>query len=277
MSLGGKVEVSGRVVLVTGAAQGMGKLWARHFARDGARLALWDLNKAGVEETGGMLRELGGDVVTDVVDVTDAARVREAAGRLKAKMGPVDVLVNNAGVVVGGPFDDVPEEKQALVLDVNLKGMLFVTKAILPQMVERGKGHVINVSSASGFIGVPFMPAYTASKWGVIGFTESLRLEMELLGRKDIRFTLFCPSYVDTGMFKGVKAPTLVPLLSPEDAVEKGYSAFRRGAYMIREPFMVKLTPALRALLPLPVFDRVSRTLGVTTSMKEWTGRDKKG
>ena len=117
------------------------------------------------------------------------------------------------------------------------------------------------------------MPTYAASKWGVIGFTESLRLEMELLGHTGIRFTLFCPSYVDTGMFKGVRAPLLVPLLTPEKAVAQGYAGFLRGEYMVRVPLVVKFTPALKALLPRKVFDRVSDLLGVTTSMKGWTGR----
>jgi NAD(P)-dependent dehydrogenase (short-subunit alcohol dehydrogenase family) len=280
-----RVDVAGKVVLITGAARGMGKLWAEHFARDGARLVLWDLDGEELERTAAQLRTAGvagrgrrsggsgaTEVRTAVVDVTDRARVHEEATATAAGFGPVDIVVNNAGIVAGGRFEEMPEAKLAAVLDVNLKSLVFLHKAFLPQMLERGAGHFINVSSASGFIGVPYMPTYAASKWGVIGFTESLRLEMELAGHTGIRFTLFCPSYVDTGMFKGVRAPLLVPLLTPEKAVQQGYAGFRRGEYMVRVPLMVRFTPALKALLPQKVFDSVSEILGVTTSMKNWRG-----
>lgn len=281
-----RVDVAGKVVLITGAARGMGKLWAEHFARDGARLVLWDLDQAELEKTAAELQPRSGrkqgrwrradrppsDVRTAVVDVTDSRRVHEEAAATAAEFGPVDVVVNNAGIVAGGKFEEMPEAKLAAVLDVNLKSLVWLHKAFLPQMLARGTGHFVNVSSASGFIGVPYMPTYAASKWGVIGFTESLRLEMELAGHMGIRFTLFCPSYVDTGMFRGVRAPLLVPLLTPEKAVQQGYAGFRRGEYMVRVPLMVRFTPALKALLPQKVFDSVSEILGVTTSMRDWRG-----
>ncbi len=296
-----RVDVAGKVVLITGAARGMGKLWAERFADDGARLVLWDLDGAELERTAEELGKRarfgsgrsvagrrhrgggrgpsvgnGGDssmLRTAVVDVTDSARVHAEAVATAAQFGPVDVVVNNAGIVAGGKFEEMPDHKLTAVLDVNLRSLVYMHKAFLPQMLAKGSGHFINISSASGFIGVPFMPTYAASKWGVIGFTESLRLEMELLGHTGIRFTLFCPSYVDTGMFKGVRAPLLVPLLTPEKAVAQGYAGFLRGEYMVRVPLVVKFTPALKALLPRKVFDRVSDLLGVTTSMKGWTGR----
>jgi len=281
-----QVDVAGKVCLITGAARGMGRLWAEHFARDGARLVLWDLDQAELERTAAELRQDGGrgrgrcsssprgqEVRTAVVDVTDSRQVHSEAVATAAELGPVDIVVNNAGIVAGGKFEEMPEAKLAAVLDVNLKSLVYMHKAFLPQMLTRGGGHFINVSSASGFIGVPYMPTYAASKWGVIGFTESLRLEMELLGHSGIRFTLFCPSYVDTGMFKGVRAPLLVPLLTPEKAVAQGYAGFRRGDYMVRVPLMVRFTPALKALLPQKVFDGISDFLGVTTSMQKWKGR----
>ncbi len=117
------------------------------------------------------------------------------------------------------------------------------------------------------------MPAYAARKWAVIGMTESLRLEMELEGHKGIKFTLFCPSYVDTGMFDGVKPPLLAPILTPEIAVKRAYKAFRKGEYIILEPLIVKFTPALKALLPTTVFDRISNVLGISKSAKGVHGR----
>jgi NAD(P)-dependent dehydrogenase (short-subunit alcohol dehydrogenase family) len=264
------VEVKDRTVLITGAARGMGKLWAERFSAHGAAVALWDVDRKALAATAAGLRSRTARVFTDTVDVTDA--VEQAASRVEERFRPVDILVNNAGIVAGGPFLDVPAERHAAVLDVNVKGVLLVARAVLARMVRRRSGHILNISSAAGFIGTPYMAAYCASKWGVIGLTEALRLEMELLGHTGIRFALFCPSYVDTGMFTGVKPPLLVPLLSPEEAVRRGYEAFVRGTYMIQEPLLVKATPALRALLPTPVFDRVARRLGVTTAMREWKG-----
>jgi short-subunit dehydrogenase len=106
-----------------------------------------------------------------------------------------------------------------------------------------------------------------ASKWGVIGFTESLRYE---LAHRPIGFTLFCPSFVDTGMFAGARPPLFTRMLTPEVAVDRAYEGFRRGEYLIVEPFMAKLTPALKGLLPTWLFDVLARTLGVTRSMEAW-------
>jgi len=268
-----KPTIKGSNCLVTGGARGMGKLWAERFAGDGARVVLWDLDEAELERTATGLRNKGVSVFTQVVDVTDRERVYAAAKEVATSFGPIDILVNNAGVVSAGPFLDMPDEKLALTIDVDLKALMWTMKAFLPAMLAKGRGWILNVSSASGFIGVPYMPAYAASKWGVLGLTDSLRLEMGLSGHKEIGFSVFCPSYVDTGMFDGVKAPRLVPILSPEEAVRRGYKAFCRGEYVIVEPLVAKITPALKTLLPRPIFDAVTGILGVTTSMKQWTGR----
>lgn len=268
-----KVEVSGATVVITGGARGMGRLWARAFGADGARLVLWDIDEGMLQETGEEFKRKGWPVYTQKVDVTKRSAVYAAAKKVAQEFGVVDILVNNAGVVEAGNFLEVPDKKLEATIDVDLKALLWTSKAFLPGMIARNRGAIFNISSASGFIGVPYMPAYAASKWGVIGLTESLRLEMELGGHTGVRFALFCPSYVDTGMFKGVKPPRYVPILSPEEAVRRGYKGFVQGKYLIVEPLVAKFTPAFKALLPRPVFDFVNAYLGVTTSMKSWTGR----
>jgi short-subunit dehydrogenase len=251
----------------------MGLLWAEHLVKDGAKVVLWDLDGAELERAAGHIRGLGGEVLTQVVDVTDRQAVYAAAKDAASKTGSIEILINNAGIVAAGKFLEMPDEKLDATIDVDVKALLWTMKAFLPAMLERGAGHIINISSASGFIGVPYMPAYAASKWAVIGMTESLRLEMELEGHTGIKFTLFCPSYVDTGMFAGVKPPLLAPILTPEIAVKRAYKGFRKGEYLILEPFIVKFTPALKALLPRSIFDRVSDVLGVTQSAKGVHGR----
>ena len=267
-----KVEVRGRVCLVTGGARGMGKLWAEHFAADGARLVLWDMDAEGLEQTAAEFRARGWPVYTQTVDVAKRSRVYAAAAQVAEEFGTVDILVNNAGIVAAGKFLETKDERLEATINVDLIALMWTSKAFLPGMIEKGAGHIINISSAAGFIGVPYMPAYCAAKWGVLGMTEALRLEMKTLGHKGIGFTVFCPSFVATGMFRGAKPPLLTPMLEPEEAVKKGYEGFRRGQYVIKEPFMVKLTPALQAILPYQVFDTVSDLFNATTSMAAWKG-----
>lgn len=263
-------DVQGKTALVTGGASGMGALWARHLAEDGANLVLWDLNLEAAQSTAESLRPKGVDVLVQRVDVANREAVYQAALKVKAETGGVDVLVNNAGIVFSRPFLETPDEHLSATIDVDLKAPIWTMKAFLPTMIERNAGHIVNISSASGFIGVPLMPAYVAAKWGVIGLTESVRYELKQMGKTGVQFTLFCPSYVDTGMFEGARPPRLTKMLKPEDAVARAYDGFKRDEYLILEPFLAKITPALKGILPTKLFDRIADLLGVTTSMQEW-------
>lgn len=263
------IDVKGKTALITGGAKGMGRLWARHFARDGANLVLWDINAEGLDQAAEELRGQV-DVMTQVVDVSDRKQIYQAAMKVQAETGGVDILVNNAGIVFSKPFLETPDEKLNATIDVDLKAILWTMKAFLPRMLELNAGHIINISSASGFVGVPRMPAYVASKWGVIGLTESVRLEVRAMKKDGVGFTLFCPSFVDTGMFEGAKAPLLTPVLSPEAAVRIAYDGFRDSKYMITAPWMVSLTPAIKGLLPAKLFDVISDLFGANTAMDGW-------
>lgn len=265
-------DIRTKLALVTGGAMGMGKLWCRHLAADGARLAIWDVNAQALEATAKELTAGGAEVHTAVVDVRKRQAVYDEAAKLAAEAGPVEILINNAGIVSAAPLLEHDDDKLQATIDINLTALLWTIKAVLPHMLAQDRGHIVNVSSASGFLGVPFMPAYTASKWGVIGLTESLRLELKQLGKTGVRWTLFCPSFVTTGMFEGAKPPLLTPFLSPEQAVAIAYRAFKRDRYLVKAPFMVKMTPLLGSLLPTPLFDLVAEAFGVTGSMREWKG-----
>ncbi len=269
-------DVQGKTALITGGAMGMGLLWARRFAADGVNLVLWDIK---AEEMARAAEELRGqvDVMTQVVDVSEREQIYKAAVKVQAETGGVDILVNNAGIVFAKPFLETPDEHISATIDVDLKALFWTMKAFLPRMLELNSGHIINISSASGFIGVPRMPAYVASKWGVIGLTESVRLEVRAMHKDGVGFTLFCPSFVDTGMFEGAKAPLLTPILTPDEAVRIAYEGFRDGKYMITAPWMVGLTPALKGLLPSRLFDTISDLFGATSSMDEWKDTRHKG
>jgi all-trans-retinol dehydrogenase (NAD+) len=148
-----------------------------------------------------------------------------------------------------------------------------VVHAFLPAMVERGSGHVVNLASASGYIGNPRMSVYASSKWGVLGWSESLRIEMDALNT-GVQVTAVCPSYIDTGMFDGVRAPKLVPLLKTDDVVNRMLKDISRNKTMINMPFMVRFVPFLKAVLPGRMFDRLAgNVLGVYRSMDTFEGR----
>lgn len=265
-------DVKGARVLITGGARGMGLLWAERFLADGASVMLWDRDKAALDRAAlGLVARYPGKVAAAAVDVSDPAAVRKAAASGCPK--GVDVLVNNAGIVAGGKFAETADERDKAVVDVNLMACIWTMKAFLPGMIERRRGHVVNIASAAGFLGTPYMAPYSASKWGLVGLTEAVKAEMRELGRPEIKFSLICPSYVDTGMFNGVKAPRLTPLLAPSSLVDKAYLAFKKDRFRLMEPFIVKTVPFLRGIMPFAAFEWICRRLGVASSMEEWKGR----
>lgn len=265
-------NVKGKIALVTGGASGMGKLWAKFLARDGAKLIIWDIQDKVLEKEKEFYKKAGIEAYMYNVDVTDREKVYKTVSEIEQNIGKIDILVNNAGIVIGGKFLETDDEKLAKIIDVNLTSLMWTMKAVIPGMMKDNTGHIVNISSASGLVGVPYMPSYSASKWGVIGLTDSIRLEIKQLGYTGIKFTTFCPSYVDTGMFKGAKAPFLSRTLSPEKAVKIAYKSFRKNKYMVLTPMLIKTVPLLKGFLPYKIFDTINGVLGATNSMKHWKG-----
>jgi len=260
-------------VLITGAARGMGLAIAREMARGGAEVLLVDLDEGAVEETRKTLTAEGYPCRAHGLDVTDMAAILALRERLHAEGGRIDVLVNNAGVVFGGPFLEVPLERHLLTYRVNVDGLVAMTHAFLGDLIDAPEGHLINMASASGFIGLPWGSTYASSKWAVIGFSESIRLELERLGHRHVGVTTVCPSYVQTGMFEGVRPPLLTPFLTPEAVARKIRRAIRFRDLYVLEPWMVKLTPFLKGVLPTFLTDFLADLLGASKSMESWQGR----
>jgi len=185
-----------RVVVITGAASGIGRATALGFAACGAELELIDIDRVGLSSVGDEARALGAPgVSTREVDVADERSVRSFASELQRSERDVDVLVNNAGVLVAGGFLDTEPEDWSWILGVNLLGAVHITKALLPRMIARRKGHVLNVASASAFWNPPVLTAYGTSKYALLGFSEALRSEMRPHG---VRVTAVCPGFVST-------------------------------------------------------------------------------
>ena len=266
-------ELRGKRVLITGGARGIGLALARRLAREGATLLLADLDARALDESAASIRATGAGAFGFPVDVTDTLSIAALRDAVHGEGGPIDVLVNNAGVVFGGPFLEVPLARHVTTYRVNVEGLVAMTHAFLPDLLEREDAHLVNVSSASGFLALPHGTTYASSKWAVIGFSESLRSELKLGGNDHVGVTTVCPSYVTTGLFDGVRAPFLVPLLTPEKLAEKVTRAILDDRPWVRLPWMVKLTPFLKGVLPAAVFDSTARLLGVSTSMTTWKGR----
>jgi NAD(P)-dependent dehydrogenase (short-subunit alcohol dehydrogenase family) len=189
-------DLSGKVAVVTGAASGIGRETALALARRGADLAICDVDEAGLEETAEQIRQIGRRVLPSRVDVSNAEQVSGFAERTCAELGRVDVLVNNAGIGVGGFFVDVPLAEWDAILGVNLRGVVNGCYFFVPRMIEAGPGgHVVNISSMAGYVAAPGMTAYTTTKFGVVGFSEALRAELAGHG---IGVTVVCPGVIDT-------------------------------------------------------------------------------
>ncbi len=260
---------------------GIGLATAKRLIKEGCAVTLWDIQPGALEEAKTMLEGLGGRIFTHVCDVTDKGRVYDLARKAEDEMGQVDILINNAGHVMGGGLLEQPDEIWEKSIAVNLTSMIYTIRAFLPGMYERDSGHIVNISSASGTIGVPDLAIYAATKWAVWGLTESMRFEAWNNNKFGVKWSSIHPGYIARGMFEGAKLKglgnLLVPLLRDHDVVAEAIveDALKKEKYSPKRPRTVNLTIRLRGLLPDPWFQRLIVLMGVTQSMEKWTGHKK--
>jgi short-subunit dehydrogenase len=264
-------------VLITGGASGIGRSLAMRFAREGAEVHIVDLNEGAADEVAGAISAAGGRASAWGLDVTDAARIADVRRKILDASGPIDVLVNNAGIVHGGAFLEVPLDRHLATFHVNTLAVVAVTHAFLADLVARPDAHVVNIASAAGFAGLPFGSTYAASKWAVIGFSESVRLELREQGHRHVGVTTVCPGYVGTGMFDGARALWLTRILTPERVADLTVRAVLADREMVMTPWVVALGPLLKGILPRRAFDWTARLFGAPTSMASWRGRQELG
>jgi NADP-dependent 3-hydroxy acid dehydrogenase YdfG len=273
------MNLAGKTAIVTGGAMGIGLATAELMVKEGIIVTLWDINEDALKNAESKLKKLGGKVFSNVCDVTDKQHVYELALLTKKNMGKIDILVNNAGYVKGGDFLNNSDEVWEKTIDVNLTSMIYTIRAVLPEMYERNFGHIINISSAAGLLGVANLSVYAATKWAVWGLTESMRFESLNLGKKGVRWTSIHPSYLAQGMFEGAKLSFLgnliVPLVKSHNVIAKAivYGALKKGKYIVRRPRSLKLSILLRGILPDYIFQKLMILLGVHRSMESWQGR----
>ena len=218
--------LNGRTALVTGAASGIGRATALAFAQRGADLVICDVDEAGLADAAAEIRALGRDAFAERVDVADAAQMAQFAEAVHGRVEAVDILMNNAGVAIGGPFRATSLEDWDWILGINLKGVVHGCHYFIPRMVERGRGgHVVNVSSAAGCSAASALAAYNATKFAVLGLTEALWDELEPDG---ISVTAICPGIIDTPITRSAR------LVGPMDTAEmrgEMVSSYERRGY----------------------------------------------
>ena len=189
------MRLAGKVSIITGGARGIGLATALKFAREGALVALCDVEQAGVDAAVKQVREAGGEVTGFVVDVTKPATIRAMVDALMQKYGRIDVLVNNAGIVQDAQLKNMRDEQWEQVIAVNLSGVYRCTRAVVEGMLEQGSGSIVSISSIVGLYGNFGQTNYAAAKAGVIGMTRTWARE---LGRKGIRANALCPGFIET-------------------------------------------------------------------------------
>jgi 2-hydroxycyclohexanecarboxyl-CoA dehydrogenase len=198
------MSLVGKNAVVTGGASGIGLATSQRLARDGAGVAIWDINEADAQRAAAELVAKGARAIACRVDVSQRAQINAGLERAHAELGPVQILVNNAGITDFTPFLEVTAERWDQVMSVNLKSMLLCTQAVLPDMLAAGWGRVINISSSSAQAGSARMTTYAASKGGVIAFTKSLALELASTG---VTVNNIPPGFVDTPMLRSSDRP----------------------------------------------------------------------
>jgi 2-hydroxycyclohexanecarboxyl-CoA dehydrogenase len=191
------MSLQGKTAVVTGGGSGMGRATCLQLARDGAAVAVWDLNEAGAKETADMIAKEGGRAVAVKADVASRSDVEAAADRTRKELGPITILVNNAGISKMVPFLELSDAQWDQMLRINLNGPFYCTQAIVPDMLAAGWGRIVNITSSSTQLGSPKMAHYVSSKGGLQGFTKALASEF---ARSGITVNAVPPNFVDTPM-----------------------------------------------------------------------------
>jgi all-trans-retinol dehydrogenase (NAD+) len=267
------MEFNGKTVLITGGASGIGKIMGRKAIERGAEtLIIWDINKDGIEKVKKEFSHLEAKVVGYQVDVSNVEEIQKIASQTKSEVGDVDILINNAGIVVGSYFHEHSHQDITQSMVINSNAYMHIALEFLPQMMERNSGAICNICSSASLISNPKMSVYAASKWAAAGWSDSLRLEMKAL-KKDVSVTTMMPYYINTGMFDGVKSK-VIPILKPEAASEKIIRAIERKRKMLSWPIPYWFVRLSQGLLPLPIFEWFMRDVfKVYDTMTEFKGR----
>jgi NADP-dependent 3-hydroxy acid dehydrogenase YdfG len=248
--------VTGQVAAVTGAARGIGRATAEAFLREGMKVAIGDLDYATAQQTAG---ELGHGTVAFALDVTQRASVKDFLDGVEAQLGPIDVLVNNAGIMqVGHTIWEEDDATTQRMVDINVNGVMHGIKEIVPRMLARDRGHVVNIASTAGKGGFPGGGTYCGTKHFVVGVSEALRAELRGTG---IEVSCVMPVVVNTELASGLTETRGVKQVQPEDVADEIVAALKEPRFDVFVPRSVAGITKVMALLPRSGREGLSRAL----------------
>jgi short-subunit dehydrogenase len=247
------MRIDSRVAVVTGASSGIGAELARQLAAEGVHVGLTARRAEALESLAAQIRGAGGTVAVAPADAMDPGATKGAIAKLAAELGPIDLLVANAGLGVSTPASGFSAEAVEQMMRVNLIAPAYAVEAVLPQMIERGRGHLVAISSLAGYRGLPGTSGYSASKAGLSALFEGLRVDLR---RKGIAVTVVHPGYVRTPMTEGADHPQpfMMEVEPAARIILRGIAARRR---YVDFPRPVAAFMGLARVMPAPVYDRL--------------------
>lgn len=246
-----------RVAMVTGGGRGIGRAIVAAFHKRGIRTVVADIDRATAERTASYFG--GYPLHLDVTDATAFARGVEQAER---EVGPVDVLVNNAGIMPVGPLEEQPGSMDRRQVDINVHGVIHGFRAVLPSMRARRSGHIVTIASVAGRIGCANAAVYSATKFAVIGLSEAMRYELEDTG---VNVSYILPGFVQTELITGAPGPRWPPPAKPEHVAAAVLRAVDTGKVDLYVPRIARLSAVLPALLPRRVYEPLGKAFGLNT------------
>lgn len=265
-------KIKGRTLLITGGASGIGRIMGRMALQRGAKkVVVWDINEDNIAATESELNSYG-EVKGYKVDVANTEMVKQMFALTTKECGDVDILINSAGIITGNKtFAEQSQLDIDRTMAINATAPMTVALQALPPMLERNVGHICNIASAAGFIANPRMSIYAASKWAVIGWSDSLRVELQE-AKSNVHVTTIAPYYINTGMFDGVRS-RIIPILKPEWVAKKILNAIEKNRKISSWPLGYHLIRTLQALLPLRALDLLCKVLGIYNALDHFKGR----
>ena len=249
--------LAGQTAAITGAARGIGKATAQALLRQGMRVAIGDVDLAAAQQTAS---QLGPSAVALALDVTDRASFASFLDRAEEQLGPVDVLVNNAGIMPIGRFVDEDDLTARRMIDINLHGVILGMKLALERMLPRNRGHIVNISSQAGKFGAPGGATYSATKHAVVGLSEAVRGELRLM-KAEVDLSYVMPFVVNTELGGGLGEARGMKVLQPAEVADAIVEALQSGRVEVWVPKSAKRTSALGMLLPRRLSEGMARAL----------------